>query len=140
METVQNGLMIVMCSEWIVKTPEWRHLAWIWFVFSELWAPLWEVFYKKVFLKIHQNSQEKLSKKTSTRVFSCEFYDSFKNIYFVEQLRTAASETFISIFLKIVASWKLIKLLFSVIQGKFLFEKLSIQSNLDRAKVKKSLF
>ena len=61
---------------------------------------------KKVFLKILQNSQENtcvgvsflikpqtcnfIKKETPTRVFSCEFFEIFKNTYFVEYLRKAA--------------------------------------------------
>ena len=46
---------------------------------------------KKVFLKISQNSQENtcarvsfliIKKETLEQVFSCEFYEIFKNTYF----------------------------------------------------------
>ena len=55
---------------------------------------------KKVFLKISQNSQENTcarisflikKKKALAQVFSCEFYEIFKNIFFREHLRTTAS-------------------------------------------------
>ena len=64
-----------------------------------------QVFCKKVFLKVSQNSQEhtcdgvsfsvklqdsdlKLSlKKTPTQVFCCEFSDVFRNMFFIERLR-----------------------------------------------------
>ena len=58
---------------------------------------------KKLFLKISQNSQEKLyfrvsfstkfqawglnKKETLAQVFPCEFCDIFKNIFFIEHLR-----------------------------------------------------
>ena len=60
---------------------------------------------KKVFLNIVQNSQENsyvgvsfliklqgIEKNIPTQLLSCEFYEPFKNIYFVEHLRAATSE------------------------------------------------
>ena len=60
------------------------------------------VLWKKVFLKISQNSQENtcagarpatlLTKKLwLAQVFSCEFCEVFKNTFFTEHLRTTAS-------------------------------------------------
>ena len=34
-----------------------------------------------------------IKKETLTKVFSCEFCKTFKNTFFIEHLRTAASET-----------------------------------------------
>ena len=60
---------------------------------------------KKVFLKILQNLQEnnrtrvtfliklQAKKETLAQVFSCEFCNIFKNTFFTEHLRTAASVT-----------------------------------------------
>ena len=50
-------------------------------------------FVKKVFLKILENSQENTcapglqmyQKETLTQVFSCEFRENFKNIFFTKQ-------------------------------------------------------
>ena len=67
-----------------------------------------EVFDRKDILKIPQNSQENtctgvffsinlqaackfIKKETPVRLFYCEFCENFKNIFFVEHLRTAAS-------------------------------------------------
>ena len=65
------------------------------------------MFYKKVFLKISQKSQKHscarvfflikmqawvLKKKSLVWVFSCEYCEIFKNTYFEEHLRKAASE------------------------------------------------
>ena len=47
-------------------------------------AGTWSVLLKKVFLKISK-------KETSTHLFSYEVCKIFKNIYFKEHLRTAAS-------------------------------------------------
>ena len=47
-----------------------------------------EVFCKKVFLKISQNSQE----NTLAEVFFCEFCEIFKNIYFYRTSLVPASE------------------------------------------------
>ena len=58
---------------------------------------------EKVLLKILQNPQKNiwglatLSKRDSTKVFSNEYCENFKNTYFEEHLRTTASE--------ITASW-----------------------------------
>ena len=46
---------------------------------------------KKVFLKISQNSQ---GNTWCSRVFSCEFYEIYKNIFFTEHLWTTASGHF----------------------------------------------
>ena len=65
-----------------------------------------EVFHKKVFLKILQNSQENscvgvllkqlqtyniIKKETLTQLFSCEFCKMFHNTFFTEHLPMAAS-------------------------------------------------
>ena len=61
---------------------------------------------KKVFLKVAKNSQENtcarvsfaalacnfIKKETLVQVFSCEFFEIFKNIFFMEHLRATASE------------------------------------------------
>ena len=49
---------------------------------------------KRLFLKISQNLQENtcVGVQTLTQVFSCEIYEIFKNSYFEEDLRTAASK------------------------------------------------
>ena len=70
----------------------------------------WRCSVKKVFLKKSQNSQENTcaslffnkiaglkgcnfnKKETQAQVFSCEFCKIFKNTYFKEHLRTAASK------------------------------------------------
>ena len=55
-----------------------------------------EVFFKKVFLKISQNSQENtctkvaeacnfIKKEALAQVLSCEFCETFKNIFFKEK-------------------------------------------------------
>ena len=57
-----------------------------------------EVFYKKGFLKVSQNSRENacaracnfIKKETLVQVFSCEFYKILKNTFFTEHLRTTA--------------------------------------------------
>ena len=66
---------------------------------------------KKMFLKILQNLQENTCARVSfliklqasdlqlyyeapTQVFSCEFGDIFKNIFFVEHIRTTASAVY----------------------------------------------
>ena len=66
-----------------------------------------EVFFKKVFLKISQNSQENncarvsfsiklacnfIKKETLAQVFSCEFCKIFKNTFFRRTPPVAASE------------------------------------------------
>ena len=65
-----------------------------------------EVFYKKMFLNISQNSQENtcaslffnkvagnfIKKETLVQVFSCEFSKIFKNTFFTEHLRATASK------------------------------------------------
>ena len=63
-------------------------------------------FVKRTFLKISQNLQEKtytgawfyglqtsnfIKKESSIQVFSCEFWEIFKNNYFLEHLQTSAS-------------------------------------------------
>ena len=74
---------------------------------------LGEVFCKKMFLKISQNSQENtyatvsflimlqaysfITKETLTEVFSREFCEIFKNAFFIKHLRTNAS---------IIHTWK----------------------------------
>ena len=45
-------------------------------------------------LKISQKNWPTLLKKTPTHVFSCEYCETFKNNYFEEHLRPAASEQF----------------------------------------------
>ena len=53
-----------------------------------------------MFLKILQNSQENtrawvcnfIKKETLAQVFSCKFYEIFKNIFFTEHLQATASE------------------------------------------------
>ena len=76
-----------------------------------LWSSHLRSSIKKLFLKISQNSQENtcvgvsilikftclrpatLSKKdTPTQVFSCEFSEFFRTLFFSEHLRTTASE------------------------------------------------
>ena len=59
-----------------------------------------EVFCKKVFLKISQNSQENtcarvsfFNKETLEQMFSCEFCDIFKSIYFYRTPLVAAYES-----------------------------------------------
>ena len=65
---------------------------------------------QKMFLKISQNSQENtcvgvpslielqiqglhfINKETSTQVFSCEFWEIFKNIFLTKHLRARASK------------------------------------------------
>ena len=50
---------------------------------------------KKVFLKILVFRPATLfKKKTPIQVFSCEYWEIFKNTYFEEHLRTAASEVY----------------------------------------------
>ena len=58
---------------------------------------------KKVFFEISQNSQENtcarmrsatLFKKTLAQVFSCEFCELSKNVFFKEHLRTTVSDCF----------------------------------------------
>ena len=63
---------------------------------------------EKVFLKISQTSQENtcvgvffyevFKKETPTRLLSCEVCETFKNTYFEENLRRAASE---NVFMKL---------------------------------------
>ena len=76
-------------------------------------AFVWRCSVKEVFIKISQNSWENtcmgackpatLSKKENPiNLFSCEFCEIFKNIFFTEPLRTAASVPTGSIFV----SWK----------------------------------
>ena len=66
-----------------------------------------EVFFKKVFLKISQNSQENtctkvaeacnsIKKEALAQVLSCEFCETFKNIFFKEQFWATASEHLVS--------------------------------------------
>ena len=58
------------------------------------------VLYKKVFLKIYQNSQGKtcvrvsvlIKKETLAQMFSCEFCEMFKKTFFTEHFRKTASE------------------------------------------------
>ena len=38
-----------------------------------------------------ENTRNFIKKKTPTEVFSCEYYEIFKNTYFEERLRTAGS-------------------------------------------------
>ena len=49
-----------------------------------------------MFFKILQNSQKNtrnfIKKETLAQVFSCEFYEIFKNTFFTEHLRMTASE------------------------------------------------
>ena len=50
------------------------------------------VLWKKVFLEISQNSQENTCARDDlTQMFSCEFCEISKNIFFTEQLRATAS-------------------------------------------------
>ena len=58
------------------------------------------VLYRKVFLKIPQNSQENtcarvsfnfIEKETLTQMFPCEFYKVFENTFFKEHLKATAS-------------------------------------------------
>ena len=53
-----------------------------------------EVFYKKVFLEISQNSQENtfIKKETLAQVFSCYFCEISKNNFFYRTSLVAASE------------------------------------------------
>ena len=46
-------------------------------------AATWCVLWKKVFLEMSQNSQEK---RVSAEVFSCEFCEISKNTFFIEHL------------------------------------------------------
>ena len=67
------------------------------------------MFYKKVFLNISQVSEENtcakasfliklpevcnfIKKETLAQVFFCQFYKTFKNTFFTEQLRVTASD------------------------------------------------
>ena len=67
---------------------------------------------KKVFLKISQNSQENtcatvcnfIKKETLAQVFFCEFYGSFKNIFFYETPLVAASTFSLFSFLKHISN------------------------------------
>ena len=52
-----------------------------------------------MFLEILRNLQENFIKKeTLAQVFSCEFYEIFKNTFFTENLRTTASDSVSSCF------------------------------------------
>ena len=82
-----------------------------WLLFSE--AAYGGVLWKKVFLKILQNSLENtcarvsllkklqafgcsfIKKETLVQVFSCEFRETFKNTFFTEDLRATASVFYI---------------------------------------------
>ena len=47
--------------------------------------------YESLFNKVASLGPATLLKKTPTYVFSCKYYEIFKNTYFEEHLRTAAS-------------------------------------------------
>ena len=51
-----------------------------------------EVFYKNVFLKTPQFSQESTGVRISTQVASCQFFENFKETFCKERLRATASE------------------------------------------------
>ena len=63
-----------------------------------------EVFYKKVFLEVSQNSQERaqacnfIKKETRAQVLSCEFCEISKNNYFEEGVQTTALVSFQNLF------------------------------------------
>ena len=83
---------------------EWWHQIPIKYQKPTAEAVVWSCSVKKVLLKTFQNSQEDTFKKDSkinlkmnlktdsnTVVFSCESCETFKNTYFEEHRRTAAS-------------------------------------------------
>ena len=73
------------------------HLVWIYVILQNTEAGAGGVPLKKVFLRISQNSHKNtcvtcnfIKKRTLTQVFSCEFWEIFKNTFFTEHLRKSS--------------------------------------------------
>ena len=64
-------------------SPKYRNIHWNTFVLESL------------FNEVSGLRTATLLKETPTQVFSCEYYQIFKNIYFEEHLQTAASKLFL---------------------------------------------
>ena len=94
---VNTGSDCKICSYLIIKKLQCSH----WHFHRCLYSQPWTIYYetlvsrssylrcsvKKIFQKYR-----KFYRKTQTQVLSCEYCEVFKNTYFEEQLRTAASE------------------------------------------------